>query len=145
MQRVQLPKLRCYRCLYSWVPVRSPVRICPRCKSKYWDVPKLRPVKLGRGAGIREVIEPHRSEILKLARRHGATSVRVFGSVRRQDASESSDVDFLVDWKRTTSLSDHAALELALEQLLGRRVDVVSPEGLHWAIRPQVESEALPV
>lgn len=145
MQQVPLPKLHCYRCLYSWVPVRSPVRICPRCKSKYWDVPKLRLVKLGRRSGIKEVIAPYRADILQLARRHGAENFPVFGSVRRQDASSKSDVDLLVDWRRSASLSDHAALELELERLLGRRVDVVSAEGLHWAIRPQVEAEAVPV
>jgi predicted nucleotidyltransferase len=49
-----------------------------------------------------------REEILTLAARHGASNVRVFGSVARGDADDASDVDFLVDVEEGRSLLDLA-------------------------------------
>jgi predicted nucleotidyltransferase len=147
MREVKLPTLHCYRCIYEWTPVRSPVRICPRCKSKLWDMPKIRPVKLGSGLGIDEVLGPHLAEIRNLERKHGVRRLRVFGSVRRREATPKSDVDLLVQWKRPNriSLLDKAELLIDLEAVLHRKVDLVSEGALDWAIRPQVEAEAVPL
>lgn len=145
MQSVDLPQLHCYRCIYSWHPVRSPVRMCPRCKSRLWDTPKLRPVRLGKGLGIEEVLGPHRSEILDLARRMGARKVRVFGSVRRREADSKSDVDLLVDWRRGVSPLAAPRLAIALRSLLGRTVDVVEVDHLPWSVRPFADAEAVPL
>jgi uncharacterized protein len=71
--------------------------------------------------------------------------VRVFGSVRRSEAGPTSDVDLLVDRHPETSLIDRAALVNELEQILGRKVDVVPEEALHWLVRPQVLFEAVPL
>jgi len=38
--KVQIPKLKCQRCGHEWVPRQPEVKICPKCKSKYWNVPK---------------------------------------------------------------------------------------------------------
>jgi uncharacterized protein len=54
-------------------------------------------------------------------------------------------VDLLVHARRGTSLLDQAALELELERLLGRKVDVVPDGALHWLARPQVLFEAVPL
>ena len=143
MQDIAIPRVHCYRCIYTWTPVRAPIRICPRCKSKLWDVPKIRPVKLGHGLGIEEILAPHLSEIQRLARRHGVQRIAVFGSVRRREATESSDVDLMVRWSKPVSLLHHAAFRLDIEEVLGRPVDLVNEGGLHWAIRPQVEAEAV--
>lgn len=51
-----------------------------------------------------------RAEILAAATRHGATNVRVFGSVARGDADAASDVDFLVDFEQGRSLLHLASL-----------------------------------
>lgn len=135
----------CYRCIYTWrMRYRNP-KVCPRCKSKYWNVPKILPLRLGHGLGAEEILGPHRGTILRLARRHGASRVRIFGSVRRREAGRDSDVDLLLDWKRGTSLLDVARFRLDVQDLLGRKVDTVEPGNLHWAIRPQVESEAIPL
>ena len=72
----------------------------------------------------------HRDQIIEAAARHGASNVRVFGSVARGDASEQSDVDLLVDFDAGSSLFDLLHLTEELEQLLGRPVDVVSTGGL---------------
>ncbi|MDQ3733313.1 MAG: nucleotidyltransferase family protein [Actinomycetota bacterium] len=71
-----------------------------------------------------------RAAILAAARKRGARSVRVFGSVARGEASEASDVDLLVTFEPDRSLLDQVHLISDLERLLGRRVDVVAEGGL---------------
>jgi predicted nucleotidyltransferase len=145
LRDVNLPRLTCLRCGYTWTPVRSPVVRCSRCKSRYWDVPRIRPVRLGKGLGIEEIVLPHRAAILGLARRYGAKELRVFGSVRRREATAHSDVDLLVEWRRPVSLLSYAGLRSGLEEILGRRVDLANRGGLHPAIAPRIEAEAVPL
>lgn len=94
---------------------------------------------------IQKQLAQHREEILAIAKRHGAKNVRVFGSFARGDATEFSDVDFLVDFERGRSLIDQAGLGLDLEGLLGRKVDVVTVAGLHPSISGQILAEARPL
>ncbi len=86
-----------------------------------------------------------RDEILRVADRHGARNVRVFGSVARGDADERSDVDFLVEMASGRSLLDLGGLLMDLQDLLGRRVDVVTERGLKERIRDRVLREAVPL
>jgi len=86
-----------------------------------------------------------RDEILRVAARHGAHHVRVFGSVVRGEAGEDSDVDFLVRLDADRSLIDHVALMQDLEDLFGCRVDVVTERALHRLIRDCVLAEAVPL
>lgn len=145
MPDVVLPRLHCYRCTYEWIPRRTRVPACPRCRSRLYAVPKIRPVKLGKGLGIEEILAPHREEVRRLARKFGVRRLRVFGSVRRREARPDSDVDLLVEWKREHRPVAFLDLPLALEDLLGRKADVVTLEALHWSIRPRVEAEAVPL
>jgi predicted nucleotidyltransferase len=145
MRAVDLPTLHCHRCIYTWHPIKSPVRMCPRCKSKLWDTPKFRSLQLGTGLGIDEILGPHRRDILRLARQLGARRIRVFGSVRRREAGASSDVDLLVDWKRGASPLAGTRLAVALVRLLKRPVDVAELANLPWSIRPHAEAEAIPL
>lgn len=92
-----------------------------------------------------DLLREKRDEILRLAQVHGATNVRVFGSVVRGEWTESSDIDFLVDMKPDRSLLDMAALLSDLRDLLGRRVDVVSEGGLYWLLRRRILKEAKPL
>jgi predicted nucleotidyltransferase len=133
----------CYRCGFSWFPRWEPIRMCARCKSPYFDTPKLRVPMYGSGLGIDEVIGRHRSAILRLAERYGARNVRVFGSVARKTATPQSDLDLLVD--PVPSCLDVVHLGLRLEKLLGRHVDVVTEGSLGWYIQPQVIAEAIPL
>jgi uncharacterized protein len=135
----------CYRCGNVWRFRRSPVAACPRCRSKLWNMPtphlSIRP--RGRhGRGIAEVIGHHRRALISLLRQHGALSIRVFGSVARGEAGPRSDVDLLVEFREPLGLLRRAAVREEAEALLGRRVELVSEETLHWLIRPQVLSEA---
>ncbi|MBE3100315.1 MAG: nucleotidyltransferase family protein [Planctomycetes bacterium] len=86
-----------------------------------------------------------REEILRIAARHGARNVRVFGSVVRGDAVGDSDVDFLVRLDDNRSLIDHIALIRELEDLIGCRVDVVTEDALHRVIRARVLAEGVPL
>jgi predicted nucleotidyltransferase len=84
------------------------------------------------------LIESHRAELLALARKRGVTGVRVFGSMSRGDASDSSDVDLLVTLLPGTSALALGGLLLDAQELLGRRVDVVTEASLHPALRVRV-------
>jgi uncharacterized protein len=86
-----------------------------------------------------------RGDILRIAARHGAQGVRVFGSVVRGEAGEQSDVDFLVRLDPSRSLLDHIALIQDLEDLFGCRVDVVTERTLHRLVRDRVLAEAVPL
>ncbi len=91
------------------------------------------------------LLKEKREEILRIATRHGARNVRVFGSVARGEADAQSDIDLLVEFEPDRSLLDHAALWLELQELLGCKVDVVSEGGVKARIRDRVLREALPV
>lgn len=91
------------------------------------------------------LIETHRDTLRAMAERHGVTNLRVFGSMARGDADETSDVDLLVLPLPGTSLFDLGGLLADAEELLGRRVDVVSERALHPLIRDRVLAEAVPV
>ena len=76
------------------------------------------------------VLGEHREAILAAAAANKATSLALVGSVARGDDGPDSDYDFLATFAEGASLSDHAGLELALEDLLGAHVDVISRGGL---------------
>ena len=86
-----------------------------------------------------------RGEILRLAAAHGARNVRIFGSVARGESGAESDLDLLVEFEPGTSLLDHAALQIELEAVLGRRVNVASERGLRPRVRERVLRETRPL
>jgi hypothetical protein len=86
-----------------------------------------------------------RADVLAIARKHGVTSIRVFGSVVRGDDSADSDVDLLVTTGSEVSSWFPAGLILDLENLLGRRVDIVTESGVNSHLRDEVLAEAVPL
>jgi len=90
-----------------------------------------------------ELLRIRRGDIIAAAERHGATSVRVFGSAARGNSTETSDVDLLVDMGDTTTLFDRAALMVELRTMLGCDVDVVTEKALKPRVRAHVLSEAI--
>lgn len=90
-------------------------------------------------------LKTNRGAILACAKRHGASSVRVFGSVARGKAHLESDVDFLVNFEPDRSLFDHVGLIQELTALLGVEVDVVSEKGISPLLRDRIFDEALPL
>ena len=91
------------------------------------------------------LIETHRAELLALARRRGVVGVRVFGSMSRGDYSDDSDVDLLVTLAPGTSALALGGLLVDAQELLGRRVDVVTEASLHPALRERVIALAVPL
>ena len=88
-------------------------------------------------------LRSRRSEIIEIARARGASRVRVFGSVARGEATETSDVDFLVDLGPDRSLFDLGGLLMDLQELLQRNVDVVTERGLRPRVVQRVLADAV--
>lgn len=79
---------------------------------------------------LRRLVEQHRDEIVAIAQTHGASGIRLVGSVARGDEHVGSDIDFLVRFEAGRSLFDQAGLIHDLRELLGVDVDVISEGGL---------------
>jgi len=90
-------------------------------------------------------IREHRTEILQVAARHGASNIRLFGSVARGEDTPESDVDLLVDVTGDTTPWFPGSLIADLEQLLGQPVQVVIRRSLSPLIRDAVLREAVPL
>ena len=91
---------------------------------------------------MQPLIENNRAEILALAERHGVRDVRVFGSMACGDADDASDVDLLVSLPPDKTGLALGALLMDVQDLLQRRVEVVTERGLHPALRDRVLREA---
>ena len=91
------------------------------------------------------IIQEKAAEIRRVAQSYGATNIRVVGSVARGEDREDSDIDMLVRFERGRSLMDHSGLQIALEQLLGRRVEVASERGLRPRVRERLLRDAKPI
>lgn len=91
------------------------------------------------------ILEQRRGTIRSLVLEYGVTNPRVFGSVIRQEDTDDSDLDILVDPAVETSLLDIAKLELRLEKELGIHVDVLTSNALPAACRSYVLEHAIPV
>jgi predicted nucleotidyltransferase len=91
------------------------------------------------------LIQSKRDEILALAARHGASNVRVFGSVARGEAGPESDLDLLVDLEPGRTLLDLGGLLMDLRDLLQVPVDVGTEAMLKDRIRERVLHEAVPL
>ena len=92
-----------------------------------------------------DLVKSRRDEILSVARRHGVTRVRVFGSMARGDAGPTSDLDLLVDVGPSTSPWFPGGLAAELESMLGRPVQIVTERGLDQLLRDRVLQEAIPL
>lgn len=83
-----------------------------------------------------------RQQILDLATRYNVKNIKVFGSVAKGEDGPNSDIDFLVDCKEDCSLFDLIALKDDLQQILHRKIDLVTPDSVHWTIRNRIIGEA---
>lgn len=82
---------------------------------------------------------------MRIAAKHGAHNVRVFGSVARGEAGVGSDIDLVVTFESGRTLLDQASLVLELQAALECKVDVVSERGIKPRIRERVLQEAVPL
>lgn len=92
-----------------------------------------------------QVLNMHRQAIRQIVQAHNATNARVFGSVSRGLDDLSSDLDILVDPTPQTSLFDIGAIRRELKQLLGVKVDVLTPNALPDSFRSHVLGQAQPI
>lgn len=80
-----------------------------------------------------------------LAQRFGVTELAVFGSTARDSAGAGSDIDILVNFDGPATSNRYFGVQFYLEDLLGRRVDLVTQKALRSELRPFIEKEALHV
>ena len=90
-------------------------------------------------------LRARRQRILEIANRNRAANIRVFGSVSRNEATEASDVDFLVSFMPGATLLDQVGLIEELKTELGQAVDVVSDRALNRHLRDRILKEAQPL
>jgi uncharacterized protein len=90
---------------------------------------------------VLSVLTAHQSELEGF----GVRSLRLFGSVAREEAAADSDVDLLVSFQEKPTFSGYMKLLIFLEDLLGARVDLVTESGLREAVRRYVEKDAIRV
>lgn len=90
-------------------------------------------------------LKTKREQILSLAKSYGVKDVRVFGSAVRGEDTEASDLDLLIELEPERSLLDAGGFQYDVQELMGRKVDVVFPKGLHHRIRDAVLHEARPL
>lgn len=94
---------------------------------------------------IADEVRDRRVEILRIAAKHVAGNVSVFGSVARREETPDSDVDLLVDIAGEPSPWFPGGLVADLEDLLGRRVQVIVRRSLSHLIRDSVLKDASPL
>ena len=90
-----------------------------------------------------EELKKRKLEIMRIAERYGAEDIRIFGSFARGEDKQESDADFLV--RMDGSLLRRIAFIQDLEELLGRKVDVVTERSVHWYVRDRIIKEAVPL
>ncbi len=90
-------------------------------------------------------LHSHRDAILQLAERYHAGNVRVFGSVARAEARDGSDIDLLVHFLPGASLMDESGLQLALEDMLKKPVDVLADDAIRPEFKARILSESIPL
>ena len=119
-------------------------KMAPEFTPYPWDVKPLLWRRYNGGMAVAEILTGRNSAVIReIAARHGATHVRVFGSFARGTQQADSDLDLLVDLEPGRSVLDLVAVKQDLEDLLGRRVDVVTARSLSPYIREAVLEDAI--
>jgi uncharacterized protein len=90
-------------------------------------------------------VEELSKKVAPALRKRGVRRAFVFGSFARGDAKAGSDVDFLVEFEKGRTLLDLAGLHRELEEILGRAVDVVTPDALHPRLKEGILRELVPI
>lgn len=90
-------------------------------------------------------LERNREVVRDLALRYGALNPRIFGSVLYGTDQDDSDLDLLVDVVPGTHLFDLGGLQDELQELLGMKVDLLTPGDIPAKFRARLLSEARPI
>ena len=92
---------------------------------------------------LSQLLQQKRRQVLEIAHQHGASNVRIFGSVARGETTETSDLDLLIEMAPERTLLDVIAIKQDLEELLGCKVDVVTEAAISPYLRDKVLHEAV--
>jgi predicted nucleotidyltransferase len=92
---------------------------------------------------IRQRLDALKPQVLAVATRHGASNLRIYGSIAAGHEHHASDLDLLVDLPDDQSLLGLIGLRQELEDLLGCSVDVTEADMLHPLIRSRILEQAL--
>lgn len=117
----------------------------PRYEPEGWEFRICPGAPYHEGVKPSKVLEQYRDVIRRIVAKGPLCNPRVFGSVVRGEDKDGSDLDLLVDAAPGTTLFDIGGLQLDLEEALGVRVDLLTPEDLPMRIRERVLREAKPV
>lgn len=90
---------------------------------------------------VKEQMLKHGPEIVS----YGVKSLAVFGSFARNEMTEISDIDILVEFNRPIGLFEFARLKIYLSEILGREVDLVTSDALHKRMKETILHEAVNV
>lgn len=82
-----------------------------------------------------------RKKILPILKKYGIKKASFFGSLVRDEQTEQSDIDLLVELPETASLLELASLKLDLEEILQRKVDVLTFDSLHPLLKDKILNE----
>ena len=91
----------------------------------------------------RKVILSHLKRQKRTLKKFGVRSISVFGSVARNRVRKHSDIDLLVEFSKPVGLFEFARLKIHLEEVLGRKVDLVTPQALRKELRDEILREAI--
>ena len=86
-------------------------------------------------------IDEIKKTLIEVLKKHGVKKAALFGSIVRGEATEESDIDLLIEFGGRKSLLDLAGLKLELQELLRRRVDVLTYKSLHPLLKERILSE----
>jgi len=91
------------------------------------------------------ILDRLNAEAPGLKKKYGVKSLAVFGSMARGDDHEGSDVDILVTFEGKATFDNYMGLKLDLEDLFGRRVDLLTPRSLSPRMQLEIDKEAIRV
>ncbi len=90
-------------------------------------------------------IEKYKNTILEILRNHDVNKASLFGSIVRDELTDESDIDILIEFNGTKSLLDLARLKIDLEEALKCKVDVVTYKSLHPLLKDQILAEEVEI
>lgn len=93
---------------------------------------------------LKQLLQEKREDIINIAAKHGAYNIRLFGSVAREEETENSDIDLLIDYHLDQITPWFpSGLMRDLQSILGRKIDIVTVDGLKEHIKEKVLQEAV--
>jgi hypothetical protein len=90
-------------------------------------------------------IEKYKDLMLELLKKHDVKRASLFGSIVREEMTDESDIDILIEFKGEKSLLDLAGLKIALEEALKCKVDVLTYDSIHPLLKEQILNEQVKI